>query len=137
MKAGLGDRLSIIDPSRRGVEIASQVVKTMSTYSIDPHVLYAAKKQIIDELLDLDRVPRLIIQTNPLEHEMVENDCAIELYGWAEPGTRVVVNGRALAVAEDGLFMESMGLSRDHTIVVEAEHQKGKKAVVRSFEISY
>ncbi len=137
MKAGLGDRLSIIDPSRRGVEIASQVVKTMSTYSIDPHVLYAAKKQIIDELLDLDRVPRLIIQTNPLEHEMVENDCAIELYGWAEPGTRVAVNGRALAVAEDGLFMESVGLSRDHTIVVEAEHQKGKKAVVRSFEISY
>jgi hypothetical protein len=32
IKAGLGERLSIIEPSRRGMEIASQIVKTMSTY---------------------------------------------------------------------------------------------------------
>jgi hypothetical protein len=129
--------LSIIEASRRGVEIASQVVKTMSVYSKDPNVLYAAKRQIVNELLDLDRTPKLIVQTNPLEHTTVGNDCAIDLYGWAEPGTKIIVHGRELPVAEDGLFMENVRLSRDNTIVVEAEHKKGKKRVVRSFEVLY
>jgi hypothetical protein len=137
MKAGLGERLSIIEPSRRPVEIASQVVKTMSTYSKDPYILCAAKRQIINELLDLDRAPKLIVQTNPLEHATVGNDCAIDLYGWAEPGTKIVVHGRELPVSEDGLFMENVRLSRDNTIVIEAEHKKGKKTLVRSFEVLY
>lgn len=134
IKAGLGERLSIIDPSHRGVEIASRVVKTMSDYSKDPHTLYAAKKQIIEELLDLDRAPRVLVQTNPLEEQAVGSGCAIDLYGWAEPGTRITVQGTELPVAEDGLFMENVRLSRDNTIVVQAEHEKGKKTITRSFE---
>jgi len=131
------ERLSIIEPSRRGIEIASQIIKTMSTYSKDPYILYAAKRQIINELLDLDRAPKLIVQTNPLEHATVGNDCAIDLYGWAEPGTKIVVQGRELPVSEDGLFMENVRLSRDNTIVIEAEHSRGKKTLVRSFEVLY
>jgi len=137
IKAGLSKRLSIIEPSRRGMEIASQVVKTMSTYSKDPYILYAAKRQIVNELLDLDKAPKLIVQTNPLEHTTVGNDCAIDLYGWAEPGTKIVVQGSELPVSEDGLFMENVRLSRDNTIVIEAEHKKGRKIIVRSFEVLY
>jgi hypothetical protein len=137
IKDGLGENLFMIEPSQRGVEIASQVVRTMSDFSRDPQVLYAAKKQIIDELLDFDRSPRLIVQTNPIEHSVVANDCAIDLYGWAESGTKIRVNGRQLPLSQDGLFMENVSLSRDHTIVVEAEHDKGKKKIVRSFEVLY
>ncbi|MHC4435334.1 MAG: DUF4091 domain-containing protein [Planctomycetota bacterium] len=88
MKAGLGERLSIIDPTRRGMEIASQVVRSMNRFSRDPDNLYAAKKQIIDDLLDLDRPPRVLVQTNPLEHTAVASGCSIDLYGWAEPGEK-------------------------------------------------
>ena len=95
------------------------------------------KKQVIDELLDLDRSPKLIVQTNPMEHSAVANDCAIDLHGWAEPGTKIRVNGRELPVSQDGLFIENVSLSRDHTIVVEAEHEKGRKKIVRSFEVLY
>jgi len=138
IKDTLSKRLStMIEPSRRPIEIASQVVKTMSTYTKDPDTLYAAKRQIIHELLDLDRVPKLIVQTNPLEHTTVGNDCAIDVHGWAESGTKIVVNGRELPVSEDGLFMENVRLSRDNTIVVEAEHNKSKKTIVRSFEVLY
>ena len=137
MKAGLSERLSMIDPSRRGIEIASQVVRSMDTYTKDPNELYAAKKQIIDDLLDLDRTPRVIVQTNPTEHTAVGNGCAIDLYGWAEPGTRIIVGGTEIPVAADGLFMENVRLSRDNKIVVEAEHDKGKKMIVRSFEVLY
>ena len=137
IRAGLGENLSLIDPSRRGLEIASQVVRTMSDFSRDPQALYAAKKQVIEELLDLDKSPKLIVQTNPIEHSAVANDCAIDLHGWAEPGTKIRVNGRELPVSQDGLFMENVSLSRDHTIVVESEHEKGSKKIVRSFEVLY
>jgi len=137
IKFGLGTRLSIIVPSRRGKEIASQVVKTMDTYTKNPVTLYNVKKQIINELLDLDKAPQILVQTNPLEHSTVANDCAIDVFGWAEPETKVVINGRRLALSDDGLFMENVRLLRDNTIVVEAEHKKGKKNIVRSFEVLY
>jgi pyrimidine operon attenuation protein/uracil phosphoribosyltransferase len=135
MKAGLSERLSIIEPSRRGVEIASQVVRSMDTYTKAPNELYAAKKQIIEELLDLDRAPRVIVQTKPPEHTPVGDGCAIDLYGWAEPRTRVTVGGREIPVAADGLFMENVRLSRDNTIVVMAENNRGKKIIVRTFRV--
>ncbi len=137
MKAGLGKRLSIIEPSRRGMEIASQVIKTMDTYNKNPDTLYNVKKQLINEILVLDIPPQIIVHTNPLEHSTVANDCAIDVFGWAEPETKVVINGRRLSLSEDGLFMENVRLSRDNTIVVEVEHKKGKKTIVRSFEVLY
>ena len=137
IKAGLGERLSIIEPSRRGVEIASQVVKTLDIYDKNPDKLYDVKKQIINELLDLDVTPKIIVQTNPPEHSTVANDCAIDVFGWAESGTKVIVNGSNLPLSNDGLFMENVSLSRDNTIVVEAEHEKGKKKIVRSFDVLY
>ena len=137
IKAGLGKHSSIIESSRRGKEIASQVVKTMDTYAKNPVILYNVKKQIINELLDLDKAPQILVQTNPPEHSTVANDCAIDVFGWAEPGTKVVINGRRLALSDDGLFMENVHLSRDNTIVMEAEHKKGKKKIVRTFEVLY
>ena len=137
IKTGLSDRLSVIEPSRRGIEIASQIVKTMDSYNKNPDAIYSVKKQIIRELLDLDTVPKLIVQTNPLEHSTVANDCIIDVVGWAQPQTKIIVNGRRLALSDDGLFMENVYLSRDKTIVVEAEHKKGKKKIVRSFEVLY
>jgi hypothetical protein len=137
MKAGFGERLSIIEPSRRSIEIASQIIKTMENYSKNPVVLYNAKKQVISELLDLDKSPQILVQTNPLEHSTVANDCAIDVFGWAEPETKVIINGRRLTLSDDGLFMENVHLSRDNTIEVEAEHKKGKKTIVRSFEAPY
>lgn len=137
IKAGLGKRLSIIEPSRRGIEIASQVVKTPDIYDKNPDKLYDVKQQIINELLVLDVAPQIIVQTNPPEHSAVANDCAIDVFGWAEPGTKVVVNGRNLPLSDDGLFMENISLSRDNTIVVKAEHENGKKTIARSFEVLY
>ncbi len=137
IKAGLSERLSIIEPSRRGIEIASQIVKTMDSYNKNPEAIYSVKKQIIRELLDLDKVPQILVQTNPLDHSTVANDGIIDVFGWAEPQTKIVINGRHLELSDDGLFMENVYLSRDKTIVVEAEHKKGKKIIVRSFEVLY
>jgi hypothetical protein len=135
MKQGMSPRASsLLEPARRGVEIATSVVRTADDYSNDPNVLYAAKKQIIDELLGLDQTPRLIVQTTPLEHSRVADGAAIDVYGWAEPGTRITINGAVVPVAEDGLFLENVSLSSRKTITVEAQQQNARKQVVRHFE---
>jgi hypothetical protein len=132
---GLSPRVSsLIEPARRGVEIASRVVRTGADCSNDPNVLYAAKRQIIQELLDLDQAPRLLVQTNPREHAQVAHGAALDVHGWVEPGTRIAINGTEVPVADDGLFLENVPLSRDQTIVIEARGRQGVKRVTRRFE---
>ncbi|HQH74370.1 MAG TPA: hypothetical protein PK360_20000, partial [bacterium] len=96
--------------------------------------LTAAKKQVIDELLDSDRTPVVLVQTNPAEGTPVARNCAIDLAGYAEPGTRILVNGSELPVSPEGLFMENVSVSKEFTIIVEAEHPRGKKTILRRFE---
>jgi len=138
VKDKLSERLSgMIEPGRRGIEISSRVVKEFHEYDKDPNALYGARKQIIDEILDLDKSPRVIVQTNPLEHSTIANDCAVDVFGWAEPETKIIVNGSELPVASDGLFMYNVRLSKDNTVVINAEGKNAKKTIVRSFEVLY
>jgi hypothetical protein len=138
IRATLSDRVAeLIEPSRRGVEIATQVINTYTEYSRDPDILYAAKRQAIEETLGLDKSPRVILQTNPLEHSAVANNCAIDVHGWVEPGAKVKVNGRELPVAADGLFIEQMTPTPEGSIVLEAENSDARKTIVRKFKLLY
>ena len=135
MKKGMSPRVSsLIEPSRRGVEIATSVVRTADDYSNDPNVLYAARRQILDEILGLDRSPRMIVQTNPREHSRVADNAAIDVHGWVEPGTQITINGTEVPVAEDGLFLENVPLSSRKTLTVEARQQNARKQIVRHFQ---
>jgi hypothetical protein len=138
IRSTLSDRVAeLIEPSRRGVEIATQVINTYTEYSREPDVLYAAKRQAIEEILDLDKSPRVILQTNPLEHSAVANNCAIDVHGWTEPGAKIKVNGRELPVASDGLFIEQMSPSPEGTIALEAESSDVRKIIIRKFKLLY
>lgn len=135
MRQGMSPRAAaLIEPSRRGVEIAARVVRTTDDYSNDPNVLYAARRQILDEILSLDQAPRVILQTNPLEHSRVADGAAIDVHGWAEPGTRITINGTEVPVAEDGLFLENISVSSRKTITLEARQANARKQIVRQFQ---
>jgi hypothetical protein len=135
MKKGMSQRVAaLVHPSQRGVEIAASVVRTMDDYSNDPNVLYAAKRQVIDEILRLDQSPRMIVQTNPMEHSRVADGASIDVHGWVEPGTRIAVNGTDVPVADDGLFLENVSLSSRRTLTIEARNQNAKKQVARQFQ---
>ena len=136
MRGTLSPRVAdVIQPSERGVEIAAQVVRSYGDYTREPAVLYAARRQVIAELLDLDVSPRVILQTNPPEHTAVFRDCAIDVHGWCEPGTKITINGREIPVASDGLFLEQLSASANGKITVEAVGDKGHKTMVRAFEM--
>ncbi len=136
LKAGLSERVAaLIDPSRRGVEIASQVVADYLDYTKEPDVLYRARRQAIEETLDLEQSPRVLLQTTPLEHSPVAPGCAIDVHGWAEPGTTLKINGEKVVVAADGLFLQQLPPSRAGKIVLEAQGPGGKKSLVREFRL--
>jgi len=138
IKATLSPRVAeLIEPARRPVEIASQVVRSYADCDRDPAVLYAAKRQAIEETLGLDASPRVLFQTNPVEHSVVANDGSIDVHGWAELGTTIKLNGRELPVASDGLFLEQVRPSREGTVTVEAQNGPARKQMVRRFRLMF
>jgi hypothetical protein len=138
IRAALSPRVAeLIKPRRRSLEIASQVVRTYSDFTRDPAVLYAARRQVLEELLALDAAPRAVLQTNPPELSSVANDCGIDVHGWAEPGTKIRINGRETPVEPDGLFLMQTAPSREGTLTLEAESDQGRKTMVRRFQLLY
>lgn len=136
IRSTLSPRIAdLIQPSRRPLEIASRVVRTYHDFTRDPSVLYAAKRQAIQETLDLDRSPRVLFQTNPPEHSTLAADCAVDVHGWAEPGTKIRINGQDVPVASDGLFIEQIRPSSEGQIELEAEKEDGRIVVVREFAL--
>ena len=134
MRATLAARVAaLIDPRQRGVEIASQVITDYHDHTRNPEVLYQARRQAIEEALALEQSPRVVFQTSPLEHSPVGKGCAIDLHGWAEPGTLLRANGQSVPVAADGLFLAQLPPSAEGKIVLEAEGKSGKKRLVRQF----
>jgi hypothetical protein len=136
LKDLLGSRFSWINPKQRGKEIASQVVQGSADRTKDPEVLIKAKAQLVKELLDFDKSPSVYIQTNPPEGSEITSGSSVEVFGWAEPGTKMVVNNTELPVSKQGLFLEQFQLSaKRNKIVVQASGPNGTKKIVRTYVI--
>jgi hypothetical protein len=134
LKDALGSRFAWIDPKQRGKEIASNVVMEFAKHTDDPQVLYKAKMEIIRELLDFDKSPMIYVQTNPKVNSSFTDGSSVEVFGWTEPGTKIVVNGKELPVSKQGLFLEQFTMSTNlNFIQVQASNAKGTKEIVREF----
>jgi hypothetical protein len=132
------DAFTMFNPANRGIEIAARVVSTMTNFSRDPQMLYQTKKRIIDEILDLDVKPLLYVQTTPPELSTVHSRAPIEVIGLTDPGTKIIVNGKQLPVSSNGFFAEIFYVSlTSDLITVQAEHQNGKKIIIRKFNVVY
>jgi hypothetical protein len=99
----------------------------------NPEALYQARRQAIEETLALDQFPRVLLQTTPIEHSPVARGCAVDLHGWAEPGTVLTANGEPIPVAPDGLFLGQVPVTTEGRIVLEARGKDGKREIIRQF----
>jgi hypothetical protein len=142
LKDSLGKRADWIDPKRRGHEISGQVIYSIEQHSDDPAVLYSAKKQLIDEIIGFNEGPMVYIQTNPLENSTLTEHSSVEVFGWTEPGTKIVINGNEMPVSDQGYFFEQFGGEAIDTtkipitrrmIKVVAGNVKGTKEIIRKF----
>ncbi len=136
IRAGLSPRVAaLIDPRQRGVEIASQVVADYYHHTRNLDALYQARRQVIEETLALGQSPRVLLQTMPCERSPVGKGCAVDVHGWAAPGTTLTANGQPVPVAPDGLFLAQVSPSLEGRIVVEAQASGVKKELVRQFKV--
>lgn len=136
LKDSLGSRFSWINPRQRGKEIANMVIQDFAVRTSDPVVLDNARKKVINELLDFDKSPRVYVQTNPFEGAGMTMGSTVEVFGWTEPGTKIVVNGQELPVSSQGLFVEQFQVNaRNNSIVVQATDAKGTRKIVRTYSV--
>lgn len=138
LKDSLGERFAWIDPTQRGKEIAGRVVPGLAAHTTDPTVLYHAKREILQEIMDLNTHPRVYAQTVPLVHSTIKSRSAVEVYGWTEPGTTITINEEEIPVREDGLFMDLFSLfPKTNIINIQASKNGQTKHIVRTFEVEY
>jgi hypothetical protein len=135
LKDSLGSKFSWIDPKQRSKEIAGKIVMSFTERSDDPKELYSAKMDIIRELMDFNSFPRIYIQTVPLENSVISSGSTVEVSGWTEPGTKIVVNGQTVPVDKQGLFLVDFGLFSHDIIRVQATSRNGSKEILRHFMI--
>ena len=136
LRASLGSRFSWIDPKQRGKEIAGRVVQGFAERTNDPQVIYEAKMQLINELLDSESSPSVYVQTNPPEGSELTSGSSVEVFVYAEPGTKITVNRSVLPENQGGLFLEQFGLTlKNNRITVTAEKAGVSKVIVREFKI--
>jgi hypothetical protein len=136
LRDSLGEHFRWIDPSSRGKEIASRVVKGFTEYTSKPQVLYDARRDVVRELVDFDRSPRVYVETNPPEFSTLTRGSSVEVFGWAEKGAKVVANGKSLPVDDHGFFGERFSMSDDaSTITLRVTGSRGSKEITRAFVV--
>jgi hypothetical protein len=136
LRDSLGTRFSWINPKQRGKEISGNVIKGFAEHSDDPQVLYKSKMELIRELVEFNTTPKIYVQTNPVEKSTMTNHSSVEVYGWTEPGTKIVINGQEIPVSDEGLFLELFQMSgNENRIIVNAKKGNGVKEIVRDFAV--
>ena len=62
---------------------------------------------------------------------------SVEVFGWTEPGTNIVVNRQTLPVNQQGLFLGKVRISQDKPdIRVQASNDKSTKEIIRKFRVN-
>ena len=60
----------------------------------------------------------------------------MEIFGWAEPGTGITINGEKVGIDDKGLFLWNVQLKQENNkVIIEAEKDQHVKTIVREFEV--
>jgi len=145
LKDSLGASFDWIDPKQRGKEIAAQVVPDLKEHTHDPDLLYKAKREVLKELFLLEASPKTYVQTDPWVNSEITNHSSVAVYGWAEPGSRVDINGTEIPVDERGLFLEQFGgdfidptkIPLGYQIRIRVVKGIDSKEIIRPFRVEY
>jgi hypothetical protein len=93
---------------------------------------------VIEEMMELDRSPRMYVQTNPPVNSgsVKERSYLVEIFGWAEKGTEIIIKGEKVKPDIRGMFLRNVKVSlEENEVIVEANGTEGDKRIVRSFNV--
>jgi hypothetical protein len=137
LKKELGPKAFWIKPEQRGVEIASKVIQKTTEFTREPRVLYDAKREVLNEILDFRKSPVVYVQTDPpANSKIVFGQILLEINGWAESGTEVSVNDKPVKLTADGEFRNVISLAPDRkTLKVVAKKGTVTRTIIREFDV--
>ncbi len=137
LKEQFGPAAAVIDPQRRARELCRALVPTITDVERDATRIEAVRNQVADEIVAMDQKPLALIQTEPAEGTtLVVGPIQVEVYGVAEPGATITVDGRAVAQHADGSFACGRSWPEDKTdMTIEVERDGQKKTIVRKFAV--
>ena len=128
-----------IDPRQRSLELCRRVIWSFHDHTRDPQVLLDTRQAIAEEIEALQAEPRLLVQTSPPEGTVVPaGPRAVNVRGWATPGSTVVLNGKPVSqMRPGGYFCQAVFLGDNQPRVeVVAEHAGRKRNAVRTFKLA-
>jgi hypothetical protein len=128
-----------IEPRQRSLELCRRVIWSCHDHTRDRGVLLDTRRAIAEEVEGLQSEPRLVVQTSPPEGTVVPaGPRAVNLRGWAPPGSKILVNGQAVNNARpSGYFCQAVFLGDNQAqVVVVVEHEGRKGSAVRSFQLA-
>lgn len=106
LKAHFGKAAEDFDPTQRGKELCNQLITSMHQIDYDPARFRIARAAIAKEIIEADTEPTALVWTFPLAGtELTRGSAVIQVYGAAEPGTKVKINNtKGIYVGDDGRF---------------------------------
>jgi len=133
----LGAAAGWVCPRRRAMELCRQVVPDIADTEKDPARIMAVRRQIAEEIVALDQPPLGLVQTEPSDGAaLVSGPINLEVYGVAEPGTAVKLNGQAVQVGPDGRFASrAWPRGESGEVRVELQRDGAQKTITRHFSI--
>jgi len=134
VKKRLGPAAAWYEPKRRATELARRVVPSLHGTPKTPEIIWKTREQIVNEILDADRQPLGLVQTEPDDGAtLIHGPINLEVRGVVEPGTTVTVNTSKVEVAGDGRFGCRANPRGEEGLVVIILEKDGHKKEFRRF----
>lgn len=140
MKKEIGADAEWMDPRQRPTELCRRVVQSFHDHTRDPEVLMATRRDIAEEIENLDARPLLYVQTSPMDRSLTsEGPIHINIRGITSPGAKVTINGQPVItenVSSKGVFLGFTFISKEKPgITITAELDGEVRTVSRSFRV--
>ncbi|MDW8080145.1 MAG: DUF4091 domain-containing protein [Thermoguttaceae bacterium] len=132
LKEQQGEKAAWFDPCRYPMELARKVVPSIVTFERDPKRIMRVREELAEAIVAARQSPLLLVQTEPSADTVLwDGPVVVELFGLTEPGAEVVVNGRKVALREDGTFQVRLSPSRPAGEVVVQVRKDGQSKTLR------
>lgn len=130
LKERYGDAARRLDPRQRPLELCRRVVRSFRHYTRDPTVLLRTRRAIADEIEAVESGPLRLVQTSPPDGFAVPGWPRVaNLWGIADTGSQVTVNGRPVAnMTGRGVFYQALFLADDQEEIVVEARKDGRSA---------
>ena len=126
----------------QGKNRVKEIVRTLIPeipfgYRNDPHLLYALRDRIADEIESLDQPPAVIVVSNPPDHAATElSEVKFSVFGPA--GSVVRINGGTVGKIGAGKRLDVpflLGKLGRNEVALEVMHGSGRKSFRRAYEL--